>query len=122
MHKRYVIFLSVLVLMLTLISNGCSENAREYFEEIRIPLQTKNGEIIIREWRFLLGSGAEIYYYNDGSTTLLGHCSGGDDGYCPFQDGRYTLDENGKEITVCWLFGTTAEGKEIWHSQTFSID
>ena len=121
MCKRFR-YLCISVLLLTIISTGCNSNQREYHADIRIPLQHNDGIIIVREWSWLTGSGAEIYWEVDGKITLLGECGRADDGYCPFRDGRYTFEEKENEIIFTWYFNTSADGEEIWHSEAFQLD
>jgi len=89
---------------------------REYLSDISVPLADSNGEIIIKEWRFLLGSGAEIYYRCDGKMKLLGETTGGDDGYCPFAHGEYTVSLEEEALLVRWHF---RDG--IWREKRFSL-
>ena len=93
---------------------------RGYHEDICIPLETHEGEIIIREWTFLLGSGAEIYYKIDGKEIKLGQLPGGDDGYCPFQAGRYSVTVDGNILTIEW--DDSPGGEYIPnHTETFNL-
>lgn len=79
-----------------------------------------NGEIVIKEWRFLQGSGAEIYYRQGEQLTQLGNTTGGDDGYCPFADGKYSLSVEGDALRVRWSFrGETQQ--DTWKEATFSL-
>lgn len=105
-------------LLLSLILGGC-DSGREYLEDIRIPLEMQQGEIIIREWTFLLGSGAEIYYKNGGKNILLGQLQGGDDGYCPFKEGLYEVTVDDGKLTIEWC--TYDRAREHWSKETFEL-
>lgn len=118
MHKFYRLFLGLFLLLFILTACNSTILEREYLEDIHVPLENHDGTIIIREWNFLQGSGAEIYYQEGNNTKFLGKCSGADDGVCPFQAGLYMLEENGDEITIRWFFNRV-DHKEIWHSETF---
>ncbi|MBR6535058.1 MAG: hypothetical protein IKT65_05720 [Clostridia bacterium] len=97
--KRSISLLLVSIFALCII--GCGETERDYYDDIVIALQEPSEKIIIREWRYLLGSGSDIYYQKDNSDALLlGKTTGADDGFCPFNEGLYELTQNGNEITV----------------------
>lgn len=53
---------------------------RHYHTPICIPLENRIGEIVIREWCWGLGSGAEIYYRVGFIELELGELECGDDG------------------------------------------
>lgn len=110
---------SCLIILFTL--GGCG-SGRGYLDDICIPLETHEGEIIIREWTFLLGSGAEIYYKVDGKEILLGQIPGGDDGFCPFNAGQYAVTVHGNNVTIQWNDEPDSElPKELWYTKTFEI-
>ncbi len=97
---------------------GCSASGREYKEDIVMELADREGVLIIREWSFLLGSGAEVYYdYGWRSPILLGQTSGADDGYCPFEVGEYRVTQEEDTVSVSWR----ANGAGAWRSQTFDL-
>lgn len=98
-RSALIVIVSCLIIVFTL--SSCN-SGRDYLEDICIPLETHEGKIIIREWTFLLGSGAEIYYKVDGKEIMLGQLVGGDDGYCPFQAGRYSVTFDGSKLTIEW--------------------
>ena len=89
---------------------------REYMPEIVVPLEDSSGEIVIKEWRFLLGSGAEIYYKEGRKLALLGTTTGGDDGYCPFMAGEYTLSVEENMLRVRWH-----AVDDVWREKTFPL-
>lgn len=88
-------------LIILFIFGGCGSQ-REYYDDIHIALETQQGEIIIKEWSFLSGSGAEVYYKDDGKEILLGKLVGGDDGFCPFKEGQYSVTVDDGEVTIEW--------------------
>ena len=95
---------------------------RHYHTPICIPLENRIGEIVIREWCWGLGSGAEISYRVGFIELELGRVTGGDDGYCPFEAGQYAVTVNGNEVTINWNFTSAANiGKHWDRTETFVI-
>lgn len=117
--NRKVSIILVSCLILSLIFAGCASQ-REYHEDIHIPLETRQAEIIIKEWSYLLGSGAEVYYKDDNKEILLGNLLGGDDGFCPFKKGLYSVAVDGNELTIQWCRFPNGE-KETWEEKTFEL-
>lgn len=78
--------------------------SREYKEDISFYLETQQAEIVIREWTFLTGSGAEVYYRKDGKEVMMGQLSGGDDGFCPFEAGLYSINVDGDKLIIEWSY------------------
>lgn len=76
--------------------------SRAYKEDISIQLETQQAEIVIREWTYLLGSGAEIYYKKEGKEVMMGQLSGGDNGFCPFEAGQYSINVDGNKLIIEW--------------------
>ncbi len=99
---------------------GCSHDEREFLADISVPLEDTSAEVVIREWRWLSGSGAEIYYQKDGKLTLLGKTTGGDDGYCPFEAGKFTLDVEENELVIRWSF-RGGDPEASWREKRFAI-
>lgn len=99
---------------------GCSYDDREFFADISIPLQEYSAEIVIREWRWLLGSGAELYYQKNGKLTLLGTTTGGDDGYCPFKAGEFAVNVEENELIVRWSFRAD-DSEASWREKRFAL-
>lgn len=121
MKHKGIILLSVLVILASIAAfitfrDFAVLGGRAYLADISLPLEDGSAEIIIKEWRFLLGSGAEIYYKQDGKLTLLGTTTGGDDGYCPFAAGKYTLEAEEDALIIRWHF----DG-DIWKDARFSL-
>ncbi len=106
----------LIILLLTVVLPGCKSTEREYLPDISVPLEYGSAEIVIKEWRFLLGSGAEIYYKQGSLMTLLGKTTGGDDGYCPFAAGKYTVALEDNTLLVRWHFSG-----DTWKEQRFSL-
>ena len=116
--RRSVLIAAVCCLIIAVTLSGCFFE-REYLDDIHIPLETQEGEIIIREWQFLLGSGAEIYYKVYGKEVLLGQLSGGDDGYCAFKNGQYSVAVDNNKLTIEWFRLMDFGGS--WEKETFEI-
>lgn len=118
MKKTVSLFLVVLFLCLV----GCNSTEREYYEDIVIDLQDSVEKIIIKEWRYLQGSGAEVYYQNDDADpVLLGKTTGGDNGFCPFKEGLYEITQDGRSVTVKWCFNPSDKDKSNWRNKTFEL-
>ncbi len=116
--KKTVLILCAAVLLLCSCTPGAS--GRDYREDINVPL--KNGyTLIIREWSYTVGSGAEIYLsQKDGKTVFLGRTTGGDDGYCPFADGNYEIVEKDGCIVISWGFRASDNASDR-KTKTFEI-
>lgn len=62
-----------------------------------------------------------MYYQKDDSEPfLLGKTTGGDDGFCPFDEGLYELTQDGEAVTLKWCFNPS-DDKDKWHSKTFNL-
>lgn len=93
---------------------------REYYDDIHIQLETHQAEIIIKEWSFLFGSGAEVYYKNDDKEILLGKFLGGDDGFCPFKKGLYSVEVDDNKLIIKW--GRYLNDNETnWNKEIFDL-
>ena len=116
-------FISVVLALLFLLGlTGCNPTEREYHEDITVTLQDSSEKIIVKEWCYLMGSGAEVYYQKGGAEPiLLGKTTGGDDGFCPFQEGLYEITENGRSVTVKWCFNPSDGDKTNWRSESFDL-
>ena len=107
-----------LACVMLLLLCGCSELGREYNDDITVMLPGRDGVLVIREWSFLTGSGAEVYYrYGWQSPVLLGQTSGADDGYCPFAAGEYRVTQEGDAVRLSWRFSGTG----AWRTETFDL-
>ncbi len=114
--------LSLVLVVLVLVLAGCNSTNREYYDDIHITLQDSTEEIIIKEWRYLQGSGAEVYYQEENNDpVLLGKTTGADDGFCPFKEGLYELTQDGSTVTVKWCFNPSDEDKANWQSKTIEL-
>ena len=98
----------------------CSCDDREFLADIFVPLEDTSAEIVIKEWRWLSGSGAEIYYQKSDELTLLGKTTGGDDGYCPFAAGNFSIDVEKSELVVRWSFRAT-DPENSWREERFAL-
>ena len=117
LRKRILFGLAALCLLLCVLG-GCGVSGREYNDDIIVELTDREGTLVIREWSFLLGSGAEVYYdYGWRSPILLGQTSGADDGYCPFEEGAYRITRDGEAVTLSWR----ATDAGTWRSATFDL-
>lgn len=76
--------------------------SRIYKDDIIIQMEDRQAEIIIREWTYLLASGAEVYYKKDGKEVKIGQLLGGDDGFCPFEAGLYSVDIDENKLIIEW--------------------
>ena len=112
-----IISLSCLIILFTI--SGC-DSQREYNDDILIPLKEHQAEIVIREWSFLLGSGAEVYYRDENKDILLGNLLGGDDGFCPFQEGLYEVMFDDNQLTIEWCRFPNNE-RDSWETKTFEL-
>lgn len=114
--KKAIAFASVFVLAILVLFSGCS-SGREYKDDIVVELTDREGTLIIREWSFLLGSGAEVYYDYGWRSIRLGQTSGADDGYCPFEAGRYRVTQKEDTVELSWRSNSVG----VWRSQTFDL-
>ena len=115
--KRIIALIAVVTCLIIILIVGACDSGREYYDDIHITLQDSSEEIIIKEWSYLLGSGAEVYYKKGGKLILLGETTGGDDGFCPFKEGLYEVIQNDNSVTVKWCFRTVGD----WRSETFEL-
>lgn len=116
--KKCIALLLMITCALGLV--GCNSAEREYYDDIVIDLQDSSEKIIIKEWSYLQGSGAEVYYTKgDAEPILLGKTTGGDDGFCPFKEGLYEITQDGNSVTVKWSFNPS--DKSTWRSKTFAL-
>lgn len=101
-----VVLLTIALLLAALCA--CSDNSfsREYLDDLYIDIPDTESQLLIKEWRFLLGSGAEVYYIPSAGAKaqFLGRTTGGDDGYCPFHDGKYRISYSEGIVTLSWAF------------------
>ena len=113
--------IAVFCCLVVLIGVGC-DFEREYYDDIHITLQDASEKLIIKEWSFLLGSGAEVYYQRgDDQPILLGKTNGGDDGFCPFKEGLYEIAQDGRLVRVKWCFNSSDKDMSNWQSKTFEL-
>ena len=115
MSKR-MILLGVLACVIIGMFCGCS-SSREYKDDIVVELTDREGTLVIREWSFLQGSGAEVYYDYGWRSIRLGQTSGADDGYCPFEAGQYRVVQKDDAVELSWRFN----GAGVWRSKSFDL-
>ena len=118
-YKNSVLVFVLICSIMLFTFGGCSLE-REYYDDIQIHLKTVNAEIVIKEWSFLLGSGAEVYYRAGGKDVFLGNLSGGDDGFCPFKEGKYSVTIDEDKLTIEWPKFPNSE-RDNWEKKTFDI-
>lgn len=117
--KRSIVLFLCLVLSVICLA-GCSLGyGRNYLDDIHVPLESRQAEIIIREWTFLMGSGAEIYYKDSGGKVMLGQVQGGDDGHCPFEEGLYSVKVEDNELII--EVGRRMDAGIIWRTESFVL-
>lgn len=120
MNKNVLVLFLICITLICL--SGCGISEREYNEDIVFKLQDEKGNIVIKEWSYLLGSGAEVYYkYSDGSEVLLGKTTGADDGFCPFKEGLYEIEQDGGSISIAWCFDPSDKDRSHWRSESYEL-
>lgn len=107
--KTKIVIVSILTITVALVAIFycmMTNDLRDFKEDIIIDIPNLEASLIIREWKFLLGSGAEVYYKpTNGKAFMLGTAGGGDDGYTPFADGEYTVKFQENGVNISWYFG-----------------
>ena len=97
---------------------------RDYLDDIEIVAPAGDYSLVVKEWGFLLGGGAEIYYKKDDNLKLLGELHT-DDVVHPFHLNMYTIQWGEGKITIHYYSGTLAENAEdenTWRFKTFEAD
>lgn len=120
-RKALMIFMSCFIMLFLL--SSCKKDSfwdKTYLDDIYIPLETREAEIVIREWHWLMGSGEEVYYKYGGGEILLGNLTGGDDGFCPFKAGLYSVTEDGNELIFEWSFDGSRD-RNTWRKEVFAL-
>jgi len=107
--KRISILAAILLTVSLLLAGSwaCDDSfSREYPDDLYIDIPDTESQLLIKEWRFLLGSGAEVCYIPSAGAKaqFLGKTTGGDDGYCPFHDGKYSISYSEGVVTLSWAF------------------
>ena len=104
----WILLMSLLLVSMLLMFTSCGNplGEREYLEDIYIDIPDTDCRLLIKEWRYLLGSGEDVYFVSpsEKEPRLLGKLTGGDDGYCPFNDGKYNVSFAGDRVTFSWSF------------------
>ncbi|MBO5402259.1 MAG: hypothetical protein J6A85_03695 [Clostridia bacterium] len=94
-------------------------NSRDYRPDIVIENPNGEGTLIIEEWLWGFGAGAEIYYKEDGFLKQKKKIGGtsADETCTPFSDGRYTVTWGEDTVTLEYDNGLAKE----WVSKTFEL-
>ena len=94
-------------------------NSRDYRPDIVIENPNGEGTLIIEEWLWGFGAGAEIYYKEDGFLKQKKKIGGtsADETCTPFSDGRYTVTWGEDTVTLEYDNGFEKE----WVSKTFEL-
>jgi hypothetical protein len=119
--RKFLIFAIILAICILLPSCSNPLGEREYLDDLYIDVPNTDYQLLIKEWRYLLGSGSEVYLVesSDAKPVHLGNISGGDDGYCPFENGKYTIAYNEGVVTLSWSF----DGSDNYtKSESFALD
>ena len=104
--KNKSIFLIAEIIILCLLLTSCWKpfGEREYYDDLYVDIPETESRLLIKEWQYLLGSGSEVYYLSspDAEPQFLGEIIGGDDGYCPFNNGKYAVSYSNGSVTLTW--------------------
>ena len=112
----------IIVLCFCLLLCGCAASGREYKDDITFQLHNKDDVLIIKEWTYLLGSGADIYYkHGDDAPVYLGKTSGGDNGFCPFSEGMYEITQDADTVNISWRFKPSDIDRAQWKTESFDL-
>lgn len=78
--------------------------SKEYYDDLYVDIPGTDQQLLIKEWRFLLGSGEEVYYIpsQGAKPVFIGNLTGGDDGYCAFNKGKYSISYEDGIVTLKW--------------------
>lgn len=101
--RMFIPIICALILMCTL--PILAFFAKDYKNPLCVEISDIDKTVVVEEWQWLLGSGADIYIKDGWRKMYLGDAGGGDDGYCPFEDGKYEISYQEKDntITVRWF-------------------
>ncbi len=120
-RNAWIVVVSCFIMLFLL--SSCKKTSlwdKTYLDDLHIPLESREAEIIIREWHWLLGSGEEVYYKYDGKEIFLGNLTGGDDGFCPFNAGLYSVTEDGNKLIIEWPLHANTE-RASWYKEVFEL-
>ena len=119
--NKIIVYIFLLITVLTCFC-ACGRSGREYKGYITFQLQDTDDVLIIKEWTYLLSSGADIYYkHGDDAPVFLGKTSGGDNGFCPFSEGMYEITEDGDAVKISWCFKPSDSDRANWRSEYFQL-
>ena len=69
-----------------------------------------------------MGSIAEIYYINGKEKILLGQVLAGDNGFCPFERGLYSVEVDDNKLTIEWCDkNRNTSDPSKWVNKTFDL-
>jgi len=116
---KITFLLLILSTTISLFSCGNPTGDREYMPDLYIDIPNTQSQLLIKEWTYLLGSGEEVYFVVEkgAEPQYVGNLSGGDDGYCPFYNGKYNVDFADGQVTLSW----SNNGKEPYAKRTAFI-
>ncbi len=115
--KKLYIFLLILFLFTSCASSEEQVTYDMYEPDLKISIPDSDDFIVIKEWSFLLGGGADVYFEDsNGTQTFIGKTSGTDDGYKPFKHGEYELTWGDNSVTISYDFGSN----DYWQTNTFT--
>lgn len=122
-RKRTPIFLAVALIAILLFAGlvlyiHIAFGGKDYQEDIVIPIEEKDGEIVIREYQIFHASLADIYYRKDGKLIELGELQTAKDGWFPFEAGEYEIRATDREVFFRWRFRQNADD---WRSERFIL-
>ncbi len=118
-----VIFIIIAVILVALWFYVMTSEWRDFKDDLITAIPDSEDCIVVREWSFLLGSGAEIYYrYSNGKEVRIGNAGGGDDGYLPFARETYKVQFQSDSVTFdwCWQYYRENDSK-YWKSTTLQF-
>ena len=96
--------------------------SRSYGEkDIVYPLQDPEEKLVIREWSYLTGSGAEIYFQRGEEKPILIGQTNGEENDTPFKDGAFEIIQNGRFIEVSWRFRASRPDRSHWRTNSFEL-
>ena len=95
--------------------------SRDYEDEdVVVPLQDPEEKLIIKEWTYSVGSGAEIYYQRgEEKPVMIGQASSDLD--TPFKDGAFEIIQNGRSIEIRFRFRASEPDRSQWRSITLEL-
>ena len=111
-HEKLTVIILFLAVLLLLSSCAHTVGEKEYLDDLYIDIPDTQYQLLIKEWRYLLGSGAEVYFVPSSGEQpqFLGNLTGGDDGFCPFQNGKYHMSYTEGVVCLSW----SSDGSDVY--------